>query len=273
MQLLDLHCENCGQPALASDSTCWQCGELLPGREENSLENVSVKEGWQGSVSLTSLGFYLGSTFAAIIIFFIAAYALGQSPLIQVGLGNRPPSQWALITNADQSMALWLPESWIWHDKAERIHRAEFAALVEATNVFHLALLPLASAVGDMELIFIASGSDSLDKTSFPILAVGRSVALNRLHDEDLLAFIREEDGDITVHDVEAVENFDKSHISLDVEAAIGDGGLDSIRCRQQFVRGHTDSVVVSLCAPAGEFIVHQSIFETVLGSFQKLIS
>lgn len=265
MQLLDLHCENCGQPALASDSTCWQCGELLPGREESSLENVSAKEGWQDSISLTSLGFYLGSTLAAIIIFFLAAYALGQSPLIQVELGDRPPSQWALITNADQSMALWLPDNWVWYDKAERIHRAEFARLAETRPVFHL-------AGSDMELIFIASESDPLDKNSYPFLAVERSAALNRLNDEELVMSIPEEDGDINVLDVKVVETLDKSHIRLDVEADTGYGGLESIRCWQHIVRGHTDSIVVSLCAPAGEFIVYQSIFETILGSFQKLI-
>jgi hypothetical protein len=170
-------------------------------------------------------------------------------------------------------MALWLPESWIWYDKAERIHRAEFAALVEATNVFHLAVLPIAAVAGDMELVFIASESDPLDKNSYPFLAVGRSAALNRVHDENLAMLIRDEDTDITVHDVEVVEDFEKSHIRLDVEVNTGEGGLESIRCWQQFVGGHTDSIVVSLCAPAGEFIVNQSIFETILGSFQKLIS
>jgi hypothetical protein len=237
------------------------------------LENVSVKEGWQDSISLTSLGFYLGSTLFAIIIFFLAAYALGQSPLIQVGLGDRPPSQWSLITNADQSMALWLPDNWVWYDKADPIHQAELATLVETRRVFHLAVLPIASTVGDMELVFIASESDPLDKNLYPFLAVGKSAALNRLNDEDLIMAIQEEGGDITVHDVKIVENLDQSHINLDVAVSTGDGGLESIRCWQQIVRGHTDSIVVSLCAPAGDFIGYQSIFETVLGSFQKLIA
>ncbi len=267
---MDLHCENCGQPALASDATCWQCGEPLPGREESSQENVSVKEGWQSSVSLTSLGFYIGSTIAVTIIFFLAARALGQSPLVQVGLGDRPPSKWEMIINADQSITLWLPEDWDWLDKLDDTLATDFAANSEGKDLFYMAILPLASQVNDMELIFIASGSGALQETAFPILAVGRSVTLNQISNKDFVG-IKEEN--LIIHNVSVVDNFNKSYISLDIEMINKEKGLDSMQCQQQFIRGQMDSFIVSLCAPAGEFTSYQSVFDTIFGSVQKLTS
>ena len=75
---MNLRCENCGQPAQDSDSTCWHCGEPLPGREQRRSEKVQAKEHWGQTASPSMLGIYLGSTILVVVAALLVMRSIGR---------------------------------------------------------------------------------------------------------------------------------------------------------------------------------------------------
>ncbi len=68
---------------------------------------------------------------------------------------------------------------------------------------------------------------------------------------------------------MEYIDDFDRSHLSIDVEVQLD--GIDEgiLRCRQQFIRGDSESMLVSLCGPRRYYQNRQFEISKILDSFQ----
>jgi hypothetical protein len=127
---------------------------------------------------------------------------------------------------------------------------------------------PLGEAVDDLELAIVGFGPAMGVDIIPAFMVVATSNKLNRLSYEDAEIFLVE--GDFSLAELRYIDNFDRSHLSITTETTL-DGSENSIRCRQQFVKGEESGMLVSLCAPSYRYAVHQFLFEEILNSFQRL--
>lgn len=266
---MNIRCENCGQPALESDTTCWHCGEPLPGREQEQLEKVQVKEHWGPVTSPSTLAIYLASTVFVIVAALLVMRSIGQEPLVQVRLGTRPPPDWRTFTQADQLFTLDMPGDWRSLDWTVPEQASEIEALTNSSDLFRSGLEPWNTEVDDMDLIFLALDPDEEIELQNPFMVVGRSNTLSRLSYDGAMKYLG--GSDYAVLEFEMVDDFDKSHLSVLVDIPVGVNESDTLRCRQQFVGNRHDAVIVATCVQAGRFALHEALFASALSAFQWL--
>jgi hypothetical protein len=266
---MNIRCENCGQPALESDSTCWHCGEPLPGREQEQSEQVLAGERWGQTASPSTIGIYLASTIFVIVAALLLMRSIGDEPLVQVRLGTRQPAGWRIFTQADKLFTLDLPGDWRALDRTVPEEAAEIEALTASSDLFASALEPWNVEVDDLSMIFLAFGPDVPVELPIPFIVIGRSDTLSRLSYEGALQFLG--GSDYAVREAELVDDYDKSHLRVVVDIPVVAGEADTLRCRQQFVRNRQDAVILAACVQASQFAVQEALFSSALTAFQWL--
>jgi len=265
---MEHRCANCGQPALTTDNVCWHCGEPLPWYDEEATEEVRVKEGWGPRASTSSVIFYAGITVVVVLALIFVMSSLANQPQVQVTIGTRPVEGWELITDVDQSLTTHLPQDWTWFDSADSEQSSQILELLAGSEAYLSGTNPLGGAVDDLEVVILALGSTlNLDVAS-PFLIVSRSEKLNRLSYDDAAVFLDE--GDFNISELRFIDNFERSHLKIVVEPNTDDSS-DRLRCRQQFIRGEEESLLLSLCAPVIFYATQQAIFEEIANNFQRL--
>jgi hypothetical protein len=266
---MHLRCENCEQLALDSDVVCWHCGQPLLGREETTEEEVQVSESWQQSVSLSSLGAYLGLTLVVIVAALLVMRSLGQQPLLQVNRGVRPPDGWQRISDTERSFTFWLPKEWYWYDESDPEQKPAFREEVESNPLYQASMSPLGAEVDDVELMFVALKPGIEDEETAGFVVIGRSETLNRLSYEDALTFLN--NSQYQVLNAGFVDELEKNHVILEVETQVAGADFDSLRCHQQFIRGEQESILVTACSPSNKFEGLLQEVGIILNSFQRL--
>jgi hypothetical protein len=131
-----------------------------------------------------------------------------------------------------------------------------------------LATQPFGLETEDMDILFAAQGPQP-GSGEPPFMIVASSPLLNRLTYDEAVAFLRNSDYDL--QEVRYVDNFDKSHVSIIANTPIDEASDEAIRCRQQFVLGRDESLLASMCAPAGRYTAYANQFLEILTSFQHL--
>ena len=264
---MNIRCENCGQPALASDSTCWQCGEPLPGREQQSSVKVQAKERWGPATSPTTLVIYLASTLIVIVAALLVMRSIGRQPLVQLRLGTRPPPGWQVVTQHDKLFALDLPGNWRWLDRADPEQASEIEALMQRNDLYRSGLEPWSSGVVDMSVLFLAFDPQNHSDVAAAFIVIGRSKTLSRLSYDGAQQYL--ESGEYPILDVAMVDDFDKSHLGVLVDIPGLSGETDTLRCKQQYVHRQEGAIVVAGCAPASQFGANETLFTYSLAGFQ----
>jgi hypothetical protein len=260
-------CVHCGEPALESDTVCWHCGMPLPGREESKAPQKQVKEGWQQSSPPATVAMYAGITIAVILAAFLVMVYLGRLPLLQIRFGTRAPDQWETIVSADNGFILSLPGSWGWTDGTIEDQAMAINDLLGADNKYGFGTFPFGAEVDDLKIQFIAEPSSPPGNQLSPFLVIARSRLLNRLTYEEAVDFLLT--SDYRVKEARFVDNFDKSHVSIIVQTSLAED-LE-LNCRQQFILGESEAMLVSLCSPSSRYQANIATFEGILESFQRL--
>lgn len=265
---MDSRCANCGQPALTTDNICWHCGERLPWYEEDAPEEISVKEGWGRSASASSIVLYAGITVAVVFALIIVMSSLGSQPQVQVSIGTRAPDEWELITDANRSLTAYLPQDWTWFDSANVEQGDRLRELIAEDGSFLSGTFPLGGAVDDLEVVFLAL-SPTMDSSTLPtFMVVAKSEKLNRLSYGDASVYLDE--GDFSISEMRYIDNFERSYLSIVTEPEVESAG-DQLRCRQQFIKGEDEGMLLALCAPVRFYTAQQIIFAEIFNSFQRL--
>jgi len=270
---MNIRCENCGHAALETDETCWHCGGPLPGRQGAGRKKVKARESWARDRGPGSIAVFGGLTLLVILAAVLVMTTLGRQPQLQVRLGTRTPPGWTLLTPADQLFTITLPADWSWLNSADSDDVAELESLVQQQPRLRLATHPLGAETDDMRFLF-AAGDPLPPRDLTPFLVVAASPLLNRLTYQEAVSFLSGSDYDVLA--TRFVDDFDKSHVDILVDTPLGDlsgqqEGAGSIRCRQQFVLGRRQSLLLSLCSPPGRFDAYVTAFDQVLASFQHL--
>lgn len=243
-----MKCENCGQTLLADDTACWQCGYPVGGEQSPPLEAPQLREKWQQETGeeakVRPVIVYSVVTVVVVCLALAVTLYLGRQPLVQAAV-QLPPEGWDFISNIQRTFTTAVPESWTLFDIDDTDAVAdEFDTLLSDHPILTEATAPLGTAVEDTYVIY---GSGPVDETgdleTEGFLVVARSNLLNDMTPDALLALATESDMD--VNNGEYVENFDKSHLSLDVDIPDGE---ETLRCRQQIIPGVAYTMIVSVC-------------------------
>ena len=264
----ELRCPNCGQRSLAADNVCWHCGEPLPWFEEDDTEEVRVREGWGARATPTSLITYAVITIIVIAALFIVTVLLAGQPKVQSSLGTRPAEGWREFTNDGKTLRTYLPETWTVLDGTLPDQGEQIAELLDERGYLIQGAYPLGSAVDDLEVIFAAQGTPEAPSGVTPFMIVAESKKLNRLEYSDASLFLDE--GDFAISELKYIDDFEKSHLKIVMEQQLPDQ-RDTIRCRQQFIKGENLGMLMALCAPIRYYASQQAIFEEISSIFQRL--
>ena len=100
---MNIRCENCGHTALDTDSTCWQCGESLPGREHAGRRKVKVRESWTHGTGPASIAIFGGLTLLVVLAALLVMTSLGQQPHATTDSGAAATDQPDQAKNNDKA--------------------------------------------------------------------------------------------------------------------------------------------------------------------------
>jgi hypothetical protein len=272
---MNVRCENCGQPALGTDVNCWHCGQPFPGRDEEKVYKPKVKAGWQHELSLSAIGAYAGLTLLVIVITWFLTNSLGKQPLVQTRFGTRPASGWELLTASDQQFTVMLPKTWEWADGSSPGDAARISRMLADDRLYRAGTYPAGTEVDDLVFLFVAQGPERVGEEIAPFFFVSKSKKLNSLSYLEALEYYR--NGQHQVSSANMVTDYDRTHLSIIVRPPLNDrpGGGDGpseLYCRQQLIQADSDSLLVAACSAHGRRNAYESIFNDMLGSFQRLI-
>ena len=121
--------------------------------------------------------------------------------------------------------------------------------------------------MADMQVTFVALDEGSGTDAGEFFLVVGLSRRLAGLTYEEAGQFLSQ--SDYAVRRVEYIDDFDRSHLSIDVEVQADDIDEGILRCQQQFIRGDSESMLASLCGPRRFYLNRQFEISKILDSFQ----
>lgn len=282
----NIRCENCGQPALETDTVCWHCGQPLTGRGKQAKAEsqivaqaqpdppppaeppAQVKDRWQEPRAFGDLAFYIGLTALVILGVLMVIGRLGRYPLVRASIGERPLFEWDNINDAALTFALQLPRAWERYDGQDPDQAAAFRQQFDQSELYRQGTLPLTSGVGDVQYVFLALSPRPRELPP-AFLVVGKSEILSRLNYEEALQFLAE--SEVTVREAFMVEDFDRAFLSTLVEIPVAAEGFENLRCRQQYIRGRSESLLMALCAPEPRYAFYEESFGAIYQSFQSL--
>ena len=254
--------------ALETDSKCWHCGQPLPGREDAGGKKVKVRDSWTRDSGPASIAIFGGLTLLVVVAALLVMSSLGGQPQLQIRLGTRARPDWTFFTASDGRFTVTLPNSWTWQDGTDPAAAAALQTHLDAGERYQLASQPFGAETEDLTILFAAEGPQPGNGEP-PFMIVASSPLLNQLTYKEAVVFLLNSDYDL--QQARYVDNFDKSHVSIIVNPRVDDTSGQAIRCRQQFVLGREESLLASLCAPAGRFSAYSNQFNEILTSFQHL--
>ena len=78
---MTLHCDNCEQTVLPTDTVCWHCGQELKPSQNNVVEkpNKPVAGEEKEAISLTAVSVFALLTLITIILFILVTNALANA--------------------------------------------------------------------------------------------------------------------------------------------------------------------------------------------------
>lgn len=252
---------------MPTDTVCWHCGEPLAEIEESFQEVAKpVSDRKQEGAGESPLVYGVMTAFiivAAVIVMFL----LGNRPRVQIGLGTIVPGSWQSVSPEDLSFYVNLPSDWQAWDGSDRDLADEFKEVLSRNSRFLAGTQPLGAEVADMQVTFVALDEGSGTDAGEFFLVVGLSRRLAGLTYEEAGQFLSQ--SDYAVRRVEYIDDFDRSHLSIDVEVQAD--GIDEgiLRCQQQFIRGDSESMLASLCGPRRFYLNRQFEISKILDSFQ----
>lgn len=265
---MNIICDNCGHQALDTDSTCWHCGEPLPGRDDAGRKKVKVRESWTRDSGPASVAIFAGLTLLVAVAALLVMSALGSQPQLQIRLGTRARPEWTFFTAANGLFTVTLPDSWSWRDGTDPAAASALLTLLDSGERYQSALEPFGLETDDLAILFAAEGPQP-GSGDPPFMIVASSPLLNRLTYDEAVTFLRDSDYDL--QEVRHIDDFDKSHVSIIANTPIDESSDETIRCRQQFILGREESLLASMCAPSGRYTAYSNQFLEILSSFQHL--
>lgn len=263
---MEKRCPNCHQPLLSEDTTCWQCG----------WQDVAAITAVASTSPVTAAAAFTvpaGALYAAFTVFLmglalILLRLLGQQPLVQVSAGGRLPPGWQRVTTYQQTLTLDMPPSWVWVDQDNPRQAGQYAALLAQRGELLALTYPLGQLDPDAAILLAAAPAAEVSLSAPLTLVVIRSSTLSQLTAEKAIAAVQQADVDLV--DARQMPNYDKTHTSFLLEMETAAWGR--VRCRQQFFRQESDSLLLAVCGEPATFRQYAQEIEQILATVQRLL-
>ncbi len=232
---------------------------------------MSTGDTWREAQNTNNMLPYLIMTIVVIIAAIVVMWMIGRQPLLQMAIGTSVPQEWKSVSPADNSFYVVLPEGWISWDGTDAGQQTTLEQRLSKNDSITLGAYPLAAQVDDFEINFIAQEVNSDQNQPRIFLVVGTSRVLSGLSYQEARQFITESEAQ--VRSIRIVDDFDKSNLSIFIDTPLQEEAGDSLRCRQQFILGDEDAMLVAVCSPKIQYSSFQYQILTILESFQRLSS
>ncbi len=270
-------CDNCGQPALETDTICWHCGQKLsqpapkPKPKKVSTAPAVEEEAVAAVLALTPLAVYASLTIVIVMSLFVVMNALGQQPQVVPSLASSLKPGWTAVTNQTRNFTLNLPTQWLILDRFDETEEADFIALVAQNKQYQDALNPYAEMANDRQLLLIAVANETdVDTAVPPFVLVTRSQELSRLSLEQMAEQLGREPAGITLHRSNLIAGLNGREQTIHILTLPFVN--QPLRCQHLFYNDTPDSYVVIGCATEADYGNYTNIFHDILVSFQPLL-
>jgi len=254
---------------MPTDATCWHCGQPLANRAAKEAGVVITADTWRSSRNTDNVVPYLIITVAVIVATLVVMRVIGRQPQLQLAIGATVPEGWKPVSPADNSFFFNLPEGWILWDGTDVEQVTTLEQHLSENEYLTLGVHPFAAEVDDLEINFLAQEENGDQNQPGPFLVVATSQVLSGLSYQEARQFLT--DSEALVRGTRIVDDFDKSNLSIFVDTPLEDETGDSLRCRQQFIIGDEDAMLVAVCSPRNHYASREYQILTILESFQRL--
>ena len=266
---MKIKCENCGEPAMPSDATCWHCGQPLKNGAAKSVDVVTSADTWRETRNTINVIPYLIITIVVIVAAILIMSMIGRKPLLQMALGATIPNGWKSVSPADNEFFVYLPEGWRFWDGANADQVQEFESRMREDDNLTLGAHPFGAEVEDLEILFLAQEENVPEDQAGLFLVFGKSHTLGELTYVEASNYLNA--SDYRIRGTRLVEDFDKSNLDILIDTPLDDGTGDSLRCRQSFILGSEEAMLVAVCSPEVRYPAQEYQMLTLLESFQWL--
>lgn len=272
-------CPNCQQPVLTTDVVCWHCGYQLPGKRptrppDGSPAEVAARPGGQAhegddsaSYDFRAIAVYGLLTLVVILGLWLVLHSLGRRPILVRNAVTGISGDWVSVTDVDLHFTLSFPADWQWLDVNWRDQTDVLAQLVERQPYIGRALRPLGDPAGDVAIVAVAVGSQTLEKDELlSFVTIGQSVRLRDLTPQAALGLLAEQTQPATRGEID-------THLPGQPQARFTTfDNTAAYKCRHLFVADEgAAGYLVAACAPTTEFAVREQELNDILDSFQLL--
>jgi hypothetical protein len=253
-------CENCGQPVLQSDITCWHCGVKLP----LQVAEPTVSDGETGAEDqeeraetppMQIIFYALLTTIIAFALLFVLR-SLGRQPRLAASFAIEDTQAMELF-DPDGSFSIEVPPEMVWYFPQAQKGQGPQAAQMENNPQFQAALQPLYDLASDGQLLL-------LGQTEAGTLTVARSERLAQLTVEEVIRSLPTEpfaDGAILV----TIDGNNRTGSSLALITLERDNPPQL--CRQIFLPGSKDAYLAAICAHRDQFNEQSAVIDATLTS------
>jgi hypothetical protein len=251
------YCDNCGQPVLRTDTTCWHCGvKLAPSSSEEAppttTQDVTLSQ------RSPNAPLYAALTAVVAVALLLVTASLGRRPLLLQGISGGA-ADWVALRDGDGSYSIRLPAGWSWLQATNRANQTDLAERIAAGQQLQVGLDPIAQALDDVDIMLLADDGDSF-------LILGRSIRLADVPITDLLAALHAESfPTTTISHISAITNEAGQAAAL-LAVIQKDPALE---CRQLILPAAAQGYLAATCTPAGQMGEQEALFMTMLTSLQ----
>jgi hypothetical protein len=277
-------CQNCGQPALETDTICWHCGQPLR-RQKNETNPAAAAVSTESlpPLPMQSIASYGGLTLLIIVGLLWVMQALGRQPQVVQSLGSALKPGWTAVTDHDQLFTLNLPAQWQPLDRYKPEQEEAFIAALRQNSQYQAALAPYDAVADDRQLLLLAQADPAemetlaLSEVEVAVPAfvlVMRSQQLSQLTPEQMTNFLETDPAgfDLQRANLEASVN---GREQITYIAALPYEN-QTLRCQQLFYLSENDddpnSYLIIGCVSQDGYSTYTNVFHDILVSFQPLL-
>lgn len=254
-------CENCGQPVLQSDVTCWHCGVKLPllVAEPTFLAGEAgfqdqEKEGLEAP-PMQIIFYALLTAFIAFALLFVLR-SLGKQPRLAANFAIEDTPAMELFA-PDGSFSIEVPPELVWYFPQAQKGQGPQAAQMADNHQFEAALEPLYGLASDGRLLLLAQAEAGT-------LTVAWSERLGQLTVEEVVRSLPVEpfaEGAVLV--TKNGNNREGSSLALVTLERDNPPQL----CRQVFLPDSDGAYLAAICADRDQFNEQSAVIDAILTS------
>lgn len=274
-------CQNCGQPALETDTICWHCGQPLAGKKDKTTtaekETAVPSEPSEPlpSLPVQSIAAYGGLTLIIIIALLWVMQALGQQPQVVRSLNGSLKPGWTAVTDYNRLFTLNIPAQWQTLDRYEPQQEDAFITLLRQNSQYQAALAPYDAMADDRQLLLLAQAEPTETETAVPaFILVTRSRQISQLAPDEVTTLLKAGPAGLELQRVNLEASINGREQVTYIAALPHEN--QTLRCHQLFYKNANaddlDSYLIIGCVSQDSYSTYTNIFHDILVSFQPLL-